>query len=213
MSRGTYILALFLALVMLVIPVAFFAALPNKQNAYYLSRIIGASLSVAVAAFAAVIGLAQYKRNSREKRIERSMSFWQRSNSEPFMEHFRQLVKHWANVGTENLCDIAESDVEKLQIKLSIEHVLDFYDEACTAILMGACDEEAMYSYLGPLMLQHADRLSVFIDKWRKRHQRQEKWDCFTVVMNKWKTKEFNFKQLWRKRIGLMDKRAVGLGG
>ncbi len=177
------------------IPLGLYAWLPpsgTREVGYQWARVAAASLSVFVTALAALGALAQYRRNSRETRIERSMSFWRRANGAEFIEHQKPFVEYWISKETQghNPSDcferIAKSDGEELNVKLSIEYLLDFYDEACSGVVMGACDEDAMYYYLGAIMRYHAQRLGSFVRAWREKHGRPEKWDVFSSLTHRW---------------------------
>ena len=69
---------------------------------------------------------------------------------------------------------------------ISMEYVLDFYDEACAAVHMGVCDEDTLRYYLGPLMAEHAYLFSQFIPEWREKYKRKEKWSFYTELVEQW---------------------------
>ncbi len=125
------------------------------------------------------------------------MAFWQRSNGSDFMSHYKKFLKFWVEKDSE--CGKDESKLEQAFIQLatagspdqfetktSIEHLLDFYDEACSAVRMSACDEDAMFFYLGPIMILHWRRLRGFIEAWLAKQHRPEKWGCFVHVAQDW---------------------------
>ena len=184
-------------------------SLPQANAGYYFARIVGTGLSVAVGAFAASFALFQYHRNSADKRIERSMTFWQRANSDPFKTDLAQFVRDWIQRNATNesttRIDFASlvhaKDDKTVKKVLKIEHILDFYDEACTAVLTAAADERAMYFYLGPVMVYHAERLRPFIEEWRTVRKRPERWDCLTVVAKLWYCRSEEMEKAWQKAV------------
>jgi hypothetical protein len=169
----------------------------QREIAYQCARVLAASLSVLVTAFVAGAALVQYHQNSLDKRVERSMAFWKRTNGDEYIKHWEKFLAFWRR------CDEGfKHDKTKLaqafvalardnggadqKTKESIEQVLDFYDEACAAVTMGACDEDAMFYYLGPIMVRHWRVLSGFITSWTDEYDRPEKWHCFVSVAKDW---------------------------
>jgi hypothetical protein len=165
------------------------------QDKYQFARVCAASLSVIVTVFAFAFALIQYHTNSINKKIERSMSFWQRSNNVEVGEDMREFIKFWIKCDkdcTKDEVKINEAflgligNAGNKEVETCIENLLDFYDEACSAVIMGACDEDAMFFYLGPLMIYHWKRLKVFITVWLDSHPRPEKWGCFINIIPNW---------------------------
>jgi hypothetical protein len=201
------IIILIVALLIALLPIVYyyFSALSieyEKQNLllyqYQLARVLAASLSVVATILGFGLALLQYHSNSLNKKKERSMAFWQRSNSAEVAKDMRCFIKYW--IDNDEKCNNDEAKLERAFIKLigtskkadlkieeSIENLLDFYDEACSATKMGACDEDTMFFYLGPLMIYHWQRLKVFIIVWTKNQRRPEKWNCFVNVCQCWK--------------------------
>lgn len=188
----TYLGVVVFALLVGAIPLLIYARGPKTtgNEGYLAARVTVASFSLGIAALAAGIAVVQYRINSHNSRVERSMSFWRRSNSDEFTEHHRVLVDYWIEHDRTSLAKLAETDdKDDRTIKRATEYLLDFYDEACAAVYMGACDEDAMYFYLGDLMTYHYGALEGFIDTWRRVKGRKLKWDCYTYMILKWKDK------------------------
>lgn len=201
-----WIFVFFVAAALAAVPVVYYwwfapaacdSTAPQGLHAYQFARVIAASLSVLVTAFVAGAALVQYHQNSLEKRIERSMAFWKRSNSKEHVEHWSEFLKYW--IETDKQCSGDKTKIARAFVELAesnggnphdakehIEYVLDFYDEACAAVTMGACDEDAMFYYLGPFMVRISHVLRGFIAAWIERHHRPEKWDCFISLTAKW---------------------------
>ncbi|MGE0229060.1 MAG: hypothetical protein AB7U23_11195 [Dehalococcoidia bacterium] len=157
------------------------------------------SLGGLFTATAFLLGVVNYTRNSSEKRVERAMEFWRRSNEEPFVSHLRTFIRTWASFsdsGARTLLAATGSarhdaiDSVWQDERVAIEYLLDFYDEASASVLSGACDELAMYAYLGSLMLLHEDTLRGFIDGWRGVQGRKVKWDYLSEVARRWRERE-----------------------
>jgi len=185
------VVAALIALIVCIGPVCLYRAATGMPTAYETSQILVTSLGAGVTCFAALCALGQYWRNSRDNRVERSMSFWERSNSRDFTTNLRDFLEYWARLDTNegelpDFRGLAAADAEHQVDKISIEHILDFYDEACAAVMMGASDEEALRFYLGSLMRKHAATLAGFIEVWRTKHSRPERWDCYTAMIGRW---------------------------
>jgi hypothetical protein len=190
-GSGIALLAVGVGVLIAAIPILVFWLAGGGQTAYPVARMIAASLSTGIAAGGAFAAVHQYFRNSRDKRIERSMEFWRRSNSGEVKKELTEFINYWSEVraGTagKDFEELARTDDHELsnewrRRKLRIEYLLDFYDEACCAAVIGTCDLCAMYLYLGPVMILHRDRLASFIAIWREKHSRPEKWDGFTQL-------------------------------
>ena len=89
---GMGILALLVfALIGAGVPFSYSCCGGTKDDVF---RVVPGSLAAAVTAAGVVIGLGQYIRNSHERRVERSMVFWQRSNTVEFTKHLTPYLKH-----------------------------------------------------------------------------------------------------------------------
>lgn len=170
-----------------------------------------AAVSAAVAATAAVAALLQYWQNSRDKRIERSMEFWRRANSGEVKDDLDKFIDYWRRLRGgahdflpfEVLARTTDDCLDSMRHgrKRAIENLLDFYDEACTGVVLGTCDDAAMYLYLGPLMIYHVETLTPFMRAWREQMARPEKWDCLTRVTAKWRAEQEKYAELCRRLI------------
>lgn len=149
---------------------------------------VGAGTTLA----AAILALAQYHRNSRDKRVERSMSFWQRTNTSEFTKHLTPYLKRLRKLDdkpttTRGFEQLALRDAANdRKLNKHIEYLLDFYDEACTGVLAGACDEQAMFDYLGGVMVREANALVGYVPTRVKMFNRKEKWSAFIRVTEFW---------------------------
>ena len=174
-----------------VIPMLWYLFTAESRTSYESSALLTGALTAGIAALAVLSALSQYQINSQNARIERAMSFWARSNTREFTRLLDQYTKLRSQTGdglAEQLTSLVQNEGEAHGIRPEdIEYILDFYDEACTAVMMGATDENALYFYLGPLMQRHAEELQAFIKEWRKKYGRQEKWDCFVALTETWK--------------------------
>ena len=200
--------------------VAYYRAYASLPTAYETSRVFAASFSAGVALFVAIGALMQYRRNSENARIERSMSFWRRSNTREYTDKFDKFVNYWIRLrqgqeGVRSFRDLAATDVDCNKVKISIEYILDFYDEACAAAMMGACDEDALRFYLGALMESHAKRLAGFVKVWREKYRRSEKWNCYTAMIGKWLKAPRDWKEVIGEQPDLdaMEHRQSDVGG
>ncbi len=196
------VISIVLAGLLGAIPLACYLLLNVDSDAYQLARVVAVSLTTGIAAIAAALALLQYHRNSQETRIERSMTFWRRSNSDEFRHNLGKFIDLWAKSERKktdtDFKKLAKSNTKKDRpTKLAVEYLLDFYDEACTGVLLGACDEKAMFYYLGPLILLHQEKLNEFIGAWRERYDRHEKWDGLTALAQQWRTRRLALKNTW----------------
>ncbi len=188
---GTGILALFvLALIGAGVPFSYSCCGGTKDDVF---RVVPGSLAAAVTAAGVVIGLGQYILNSHERRVERSMVFWQRSNTVEFTKHLTPYLKHlWKldnNKGVAEFQRIArrpDKNKKWRRLHTSIEYLLDFYDEACSGVVTGACDEKAMHYYLGGVIVREWRSLAGYVQVCLKKYQRREKWIAFLEVAESW---------------------------
>jgi len=175
------------------IPFASYRVWESRPQAYENSRVIAASLSAAVAAFVAVAAWTQYRKNSRDQQIERSMSFWRRSNEMEFLRYYNRANGILANTGPE--VPITASLANSHQASVAIDFILDFYDEACAAVIIGACDEVAMCFYLGPMMMRHHEIFSKYIEELTASPGQRARWDSYLALVDRWKG-EPSFKEM-----------------
>ena len=143
-SGGWILVAAVVGFVLGLLPAILVQALVQD---YQWARVVAAALSVAIAAAAALAGVLQYFRNSRNSRIERSMEFWKRSNCGDVKDHLEDFINYWAELraGKQKLdfealarTDDHTLEESKRKRKHHIECLLDFYDEACGAVKLGA---------------------------------------------------------------------------
>ena len=120
------------------------------------------------------------------------MLFWRRANEKAFTDNHSKFIEYSHGNGWEapDFQKLGASDANGRDHRLAVEYLLDFYDEACCAVMVGACDEEAMCFYLGPLMRRQKEQLADFIVAWQNKHKRPEKWDCFTTTVDGWSQDE-----------------------
>ncbi len=153
-------------------------------------RAIPGLLGVGVTSAGLVIALAQYMRNSNDRRIERSMAFWQRSNTEEFTRHLTPYLEHLRKLNSDEdvpeFEKIARSPAVNEKLHEAIEYLLDFYDEACTGVVTRACDEKAMHCYLGSMIVRESKFLAGYVQVCLKKYKRPEKWSAFLLVAERW---------------------------
>jgi hypothetical protein len=199
------------ALLLAGIPVAGYYLTADPILAYDGARVVGVMSGVAVAALAAIRALFQYHENSYYLRVQRSMSFWQRANEPPVLEHLTK-VRKFLDCDPEDvelrreLEALASGDIENRGDEVeSLKFVLDFYDAACTGVLSPACDEYEMWTYLGDHMVASYMRLYPFVLRFRDRHGRQDVWDCFTGLVVQWVDRNAEYMDLWHRRMRARD--------
>ena len=156
-------------------------------------KLLPGSLTAAVAVAGIVAGLFQFVRNSHDRRVERSMAFWRRSNTDEFTQYLTLYLERLVQL--DQKADLPEFErvarrpgesEESKKLRKAIEYLLDFYDEACSAVVTGACDEYAMHYYLGGIVIRERDALAGFIQVFLKETGRPEKWVAFLRVAESW---------------------------
>ncbi len=156
-------------------------------------KLFPGSLAAGVTVAGVILGLSQYLHNSHVRRVEKSMSFWQRSNTNEFTTHLTPYLDHCRKLDAgedvpefERIARLPNQKEETVPLHVAIEYLLDFYDEACSGVLAGACDETAMRFYLGSAMIREWKSLAGYIQICLKKYQRPEKWNAFLTVAESW---------------------------